>query len=185
MADIIQRYKLDAKDNTKGAFRSANRSLSSLQGTIGRVVGAYVGLHTAVSGITKLISVTSAYQNYDNRLKLVADTAEGVARAHKDIFKVSQETRSALGPNIELYARMGIAMKDVGIQHEELIGFNKAVALSAAISGSSLQEYNSSVIQLSQGMASGELRGQEYRSVLEGNASFIQALGRASGKTQR
>ena len=167
MATITQRLQLVAKDKTKGAFRSQNRALSSLKRQVVALGAAYLGVHTAIAGVSKLIRSTADYQNFANRLKLVSDNSRELAKNQKDLFDISQRTRVAYGGSVELFTRMSLATQHLGFDSERLKGVLETVNQTVAISGSSAQAATAGLIQFSQGLASNRLGGEELRSVME------------------
>ena len=183
MADVIQRYRLDAKDNTKAAFRSANKGISGLGRKVVGLATAYVGLHTAISGVSKLIRVTADYQNFANRLKLVSDNSKALAKNQKDLFAIAQRTRVAFGGSVELFTRMSLATQHLGFDGERLKGVLETVNQTVAISGSSAQAATAGLIQFSQGLASNRLGGEELRSVMEQIPPLGYAIAEGMGVT--
>ena len=187
MATITQRLQLVAKDKTKGAFRSQNRALSSLKRQVVALGAAYLGVHTAIAGVSKLIRSTADYQNFANRLKLVSDNSRELAKNQKDLFDISQRTRVAYGGSVELFTRMSLATQHLGFDSERLKGVLETVNQTVAISGSSAQAATAGLIQFSQGLASNRLGGEELRSVMEqipplGYAIAEQSLNSANPK---
>ena len=158
---------ITAQDKTKKAFRSANSSMQKLTGTIKGLAFTYLGLHAAISGVSKLIRVTADYQNFANRLKLVSDNSRELAKNQKDLFDIAQRTRVAYGGSVELFTRMSLATQHLGFDSDRLKGVLETVNQTVAISGSSAQAATAGLIQFSQGLASNRLGGEELRSVME------------------
>ena len=183
MATITQRLELVAKDKTKGAFRSQNRALTSLKRQVLAVAGTYATLHGAISLVSKVVSSTSAYQSYANRLKLVTNGAQELADKQDNLFRIAQKTRTEFGTNVEIYSRLGIALKDAGTSGKDLEGVVEALGLAGAISGANAQEMNAAMIQFSQAAASGVLRGEEFRSVSEQMPVVLQSIAKELGVT--
>ena len=183
MADVIQRYRLDAKDNTKAAFRSANRGVSSLGRKVAGLATAYLTLSGAIAGVSKLVRVTADYQNFANRLKLVSDNSKALAKNQKDLFAIAQRTRVAFGGSVELFTRMSLATQHLGFDGERLKGVLETVNQTVAISGSSAQAATAGLIQFSQGLASNRLGGEELRSVMEQIPPLGYAIAEGMGVT--
>ena len=174
---------ITAQDRTKKAFRSANSSMQKLTGSIKGLAVTYLGLHAAISGVSKLIRVTADYQNFANRLKLVSDNSKELAKNQKDLFDIAQRTRVAYGGSVELFTRMSLATQHLGFDSTRLKGVLETVNQTVAISGSSAQAATAGLIQFSQGLASNRLGGEELRSVMEQIPPLGYAIAEGMGVT--
>ena len=67
---------------------------------------------------------------------------------------------------------------------QELLQFTKTINQSMVVSGANAQEASAAIIQLSQGMASGTLRGEEFNSVAEQAPVILEMLQKSLGKTR-
>lgn len=77
---------------------------------------------------------------------------------------------------MELYARVARNADGLGASQAELLRVTEAVNQAIQVSGASSAEAAGGVIQFSQALASGELRGEELRSVLENMPRLAQAI---------
>ncbi len=152
------------------ASKTVERSLGqvenradSLRSAIGRAF-AFVG---AVVSVREILSAADAYQNVQNRLRLVTDGTEELASATEQLLGVANRTRSSFQSTAELYTRLSLSARELGRSQEELLQFTESLNQAVILSGASAQEASAGIIQLSQGIASGALRGDELRSVLE------------------
>ena len=60
------------------------------------------------------------------------------------------------------------------MQQNELAKFTETIGKAFQVSGATAKEAQSAIIQLTQGLQSGELRGEEFRSVMEQGARLAQ-----------
>src|SRR5690606_2602352 len=97
----------------------------------------------------------------------VTTGTENLTTVTSRLFDVANRTRSSFEGTANLYARVALATKELGIGQQELLTFTERVNQAIILSGASAQEAQAGLIQLSQGLASGALRGDELRSVLE------------------
>jgi tape measure domain-containing protein len=101
----------------------------------------------------------------------------------RELFQVTQDTRSAFGSTIELYSRVARNADNLGLSQKNLLALTKATNQAIRIGGSTTQEASAGVIQFSQALASGQLRGDELRSVMENLPRLAQALADGLGIT--
>jgi tape measure domain-containing protein len=137
---------------TQGSVKLLNRSL----GLLGVTLAAGIGF-----------TLADEFQNINNRLRVVTTSAEELESTYQDLLGVSRETRSSLKATAELYTRLKISTKELGLSQQEGIEFTKGLNQALILSGASAREAEATIVQFTQGLASGALRGDELRSVLE------------------
>ena len=155
----------------------ANRDMKKVERSLGRVestadrVRKTIRQAFAITGVLllvrKLISLADVYTSIQNRLRIVTTTTGELSRATEDLFKIANNTRSSFKATAELYTRTALVTRKLGVSQKELAQFTESVNKAVIISGAAYIEAHQGIIQLSQGIASGILRGDELRSVLE------------------
>lgn len=135
-------------------------------------------------GIRELYNLADTYANLQNRIRVVTDTTQQLTTVTAELFRISQETRSSFAGSVELYSRLAISSKELGTTQSQLIDFTKSLNQAIILSGASAQESSAGLIQLSQGMASGTLRGDELRSVLEQLPAVADVIAKSMGVTR-
>lgn len=128
--------------------------------------------------------LADAYTRTQNRLKTVTEGSRELSAATAELFEIADDTRQAYAATVEIYSRVGLAAKDLGRDQEELLQFTESLNQAVALSGAAGQEARAGIIQLSQGLASGALRGDELRSVLEQLPVVADVIAKAMGVTR-
>lgn len=105
--------------------------------------------------------------NVENRLRLTTQSAENLEAVQSRLFNIARDTRTAFESVATVYSRTALAVRSLGVSQQETLDFTESLSKATILSGASAREANAALIQLSQGMASGTLRGDELRSVLE------------------
>lgn len=132
-----------------------------------RLLNRALGLIAGVASVRQLQQLVDTYTNLQNRLRQVTTGTANLAAVTNNLFDIANRTRSSYEGTAELYARVALATKELGVSQQELLTFTERVNQAIILSGASAQEASAGLIQLSQGLASGTLRGDELRSVLE------------------
>jgi tape measure domain-containing protein len=132
----------------------------------------------AASGLVNLIDTAA---RVDNRLRIVTRSTTEFADAQAFLSRISKDTFTGLDANAQGYARIVQAATAAGISQDKAKEAFEAVAQAARIGGNTTAEYESSLIQLSQGLASGAVQGQELRSIAEQLPIVAQAIGEEFG----
>ena len=167
--DILGNTEADIRDNT-AAQDEFNRSI--LQGSrhsdgllskIGRIALAYAGFQTLKSGINLSDTLT---QNVA-RLSLMNDGNQTTDELQAMIYQAARNSRGDALANIESISKMGLMAGDAFSSNTELIGFMELINKQFKISGTSAEGISAAMLQLTQAMGAGALRGEELNSILE------------------
>lgn len=151
-----------------------------------RVSTAVVAMTGAVAGLAgrEIVQAADSMTNLRNRMFALTESSEKTAIAMRDIKTIAKLTRSDLKATGDVYTKMAIATKDLGVNQEELAKATAAVNNTFLLSGASSMEAANSARQLAQGLAAGRLNGDELRSVMENNTVLAGLLAEGFGKTR-
>ena len=183
MTDRVIRVVLDGDGISAGVRRSQrpleqlNRRSRALAGGFKLAAAAATALIGALS-IREFIRTADAYQQVQNRLRLVTDGTEELATANERLFEIAQNTRQSFEDVTELYSRASIAAGELGASQEELFELVEITGQALAVQGGSSQEAAGALRQLSQSFSSGIVRAEEFNSILEGAFPIAQAAAR-------
>lgn len=160
----------------------AERSVSSLQRTMS-------GLSAVARSVIAAISVqqVAAYGNewvtVNNKLANSVRANESLAEVTQRVFDISQNTMSSLAATATLYGRLERATRSAGTSTKDLITLTSTINKGLAVSGATTEEASSTMTQLSQALASGVLRGEEFNSISENGSRLAVALADSLGVT--
>ncbi len=160
-------------DSTTRAVNNTERSMSSLSGVA-------VALAAALS-IKQVSEYADAWATVNNKLANSLRPNEQLADVTERVFNITQQTRSSLDATASLYARLERATRQYGTSADDLAKLTTIINQGFVVSGATAQEAENAIIQLSQGLASGALRGEEFNSVNEQGNRLIVALADSMG----
>jgi lambda family phage tail tape measure protein len=153
-------------------LKDTSLNISSLKFSLQSIIGAtFLGI-----GLRELGAMADGFQLLYDRLTVLAGGGGGAALAFEGITKAARETNSSIEAIATSYSRLSLALSDAGLNSGQVLTLTKLLQQTFRLSGSTLAESTASTIQLAQGLASGALRGQELRSVLEQNAVYGKLL---------
>jgi len=187
MTDRVIRVVVDSRGVTTGA-RKAKGELDKLdRQSKGLTTGfkAAAGAVAAFAGalaVREVFKAVDAYQGLQNRLRIVTDSSEELAQVQKELFDISQDTRTGFEAIASLYGSAAIAADELGASTEQLLRLTEISGKALAIQGSSAQESRGALRQLSQSFSSGIVRAEEFNSILEGAFPIAQAAARGFGE---
>lgn len=166
---------------TVAALR-ARTGLDQLRGLALATTAAFTGILPA--GIAAgFVQVADRAHRMDNSLRTVTSSTADLKNLQEELFQASQRSRSGFESTVTLYARTARATEHLGLSQQKLIKITETVQKAFAIGGASPQEAQGAAIQLSQGIASDRLGGEEFRSVAENAPVLLQAMGKSLGVT--
>ncbi|EIX9416821.1 tape measure protein [Klebsiella pneumoniae] len=160
-------------DSTTRAVNNTERSMSSLSGVA-------VALAAALS-VKQVSEYADAWATVNNKLANSLRPNEQLADVTERVFNITQQTRSSLDATASLYARLERATRQYGTSADDLAKLTTIINQGFVVSGATAQEAENAIIQLSQGLASGTLRGEEFNSVNEQGNRLIVALADSMG----
>ncbi|MGC6248282.1 tape measure protein [Bisgaard Taxon 45] len=164
---------------TRAGIESISRQLSRLQ----QLSTAFIGINLGTSGIQSLLNTADAYNNYEARIRLVSRSNKEAQGTFRELMQVANDTGQLFKATAELYTRVYRSMGS-NANSAEILQFTKTIQQALVVSGAGAQEAKAALIQLSQGLASGTLRGEEFNSVAEQAPVILEMLQKSLGKTR-
>jgi len=158
-----------------------NTSAKTLSGNVGFLSGAFRSW-LGFLGVREITRMSDEMQNLNSRLKLVTGSSEGAAAAFQEINAIANRTFQSVSGVGTVYNRLALSLRETGATTAEMNDLTETLVNSFRIAGATTTETVNTIIQLSQAFSSGELRGQELRSVMEQNATLAQILRERFGK---
>ena len=173
----------DTATNKLGKTRAGVESISKQLERLQRYSFLAGGGLFAVNSLSNLARTADEFNNYEARVRLVSKSNQAAESTFKALMQTANDTGQLFGATAELYTRVYRAMGSA-VNGSDLLQFTKTINQSMVVSGASAQEANAAIIQLSQGMAAGALRGEEFNSVAEQAPIILEVLQKHLGKTR-
>ena len=184
MAQANVKLTVDARGATK-ALQDVNNKTNQLQKSFG-------GLRTAIAGIgigllaRNTVKTTANFQALQIRMRVLTSEFGEFAQVQKLVTKAQDQFNlsivEATQGITDIFARLrplGVELADI---EKTFFGFNSI----AKIAGLNATEASAAFTQLAQGLGSGRLQGDEFRSIAEQVPQLLKAIsdetGIASGK---
>lgn len=183
--DRIIRIKLDSRQAEQGIDRLDNdmRGLGRTSDGIQTKLTAVASALAAAFSVQQITAYADAYTNIQNRLRVVTDSTEQLTRVTVSLLQTANDTRASFDATSSLYSTLARSTEELAISEERLIAITKTVNQSFAVSGASADEAANAIRQLSQGLAAGALRGDEFNSVAEQAPGILRAVANETGKS--
>jgi tape measure domain-containing protein len=169
MTDFVIRVVVDPTPAVAGAAR-VDRSLQRIEKTSNRLnssIRTALNVAFLTAGLAKIIQFADSFTVLQNRVRVVTNGTGELNAVTAELFRVANKARTGVEQVAAVYSRTALATRQLGLTQQETINFTEQLSLAVKLSGAAAQESNAALIQLSQGLSSGVLRGDELRSVLE------------------
>ncbi|MEG1111990.1 MAG: tape measure protein [Hafnia sp.] len=166
----------------EAGINRTERSVASMERSMSSLTGIAKALMAALS-IQQVAQYADAWVAVNNKLSNAIRPSEELADVTQRVFDISQQTRSSLEATATLYARLERATRAAGTSTEDLTRLTETINKGLAVSGATAEEASSTMIQLSQALASGVLRGEEFNSISENGSRLAVALSDSLGVT--
>lgn len=166
-----------ADDKTAAAFKAVLKNVNKLNKDTKRLNSSFGGLGRTLLGVggialgiklsRSIVETTDKYKRLNSLIRVVTSSTEQQVQVNHDLFQVAKATRSEFDATVKLYARVARNAEVLGLSQQDLLDIVTVTNQALQIGGNTTREAAAGIIQLSQALASGTLRGDEFRSVME------------------
>lgn len=165
----------DASRDTANAMQSASGSMGIIKSAIGGFISAFT-VQQMLQLNSAFLNTADAVTNLNTQLKLATGSSTAAAAAYADLLAVAQRSRVEFVELGKTYAQIARASESFGLSGKDTLRVTETLAKAITISGVSASSASAALVQLSQGMASGTLRGEELNSIMEQTPRIARAL---------
>lgn len=167
--------------------RKLNQNTKSMMDGFGGVTKA---IHVATAalaamGLTRFaneaIEYSDANKRVNNQLRQVTGSEIALMEVRKQLVGISKNTNTELQATIDLYSETFRATRDLATSQGEVARVTETVNNLFKAGGKSAAVTAGAIRQLTQGFASGVLRGDEFNSVAEGAPRILDAISKSTG----
>ena len=151
--------------NGSNAASDLKSKFTGLVATIGTVVG-----------LNKVFDLSDEMTQTTARLNMMNDGLQTTEELQQMIFASAQASRGSYQATADAVAKMGIMAGDAFASNDEIIAFTEQLNKQFTIAGTSQEGISAAMLQLTQAMGSGVLRGEELNSVFEQAPTIIQTI---------
>lgn len=173
------RDNADAQGNLNQQIQAGVNTSNELVDTVKRLALAYLSMQSVqkVLDVSDELAMTTARLNTMNQaFNEINGTATETDTIVKQIYASAQNARGSFGDMAAVVAKFGNNARDAFASQDEVIAFANLIQKQMTIAGASTQEASNAMLQLSQALGSGVLRGDELNSIFEQAPNLIQSI---------
>jgi tape measure domain-containing protein len=149
----------------------------------GVTVAAFAG-YAFVQAVKGVAGLGDSYNAAASKVRMLTDDTEKQVAINRELFRSAQETATGFGAVTSLYQQVGKAAIDSGRSMEQGAAIVDTINKAIKAGGTPAAGAEAALVQLSQGLGSGKLRGEEFNSVLEQAPFLIDIIAKDLGKTR-
>ena len=186
-----QRFENDMK-KASGAYDREARKIERRQKTLetklkgagvrlGRSLVPSLGAIATGLSAREIIRYADSWTDAGNKIAASGTPLDQQAARLRDLADLAVETRSEFEGTVNTYARLQRSTESLNLSQEELLRLTETINKAFVVGGAASSERAAGILQLSQGIASGLLAGDEFKSVGENAPLIKNAIADAMG----
>lgn len=166
-------------------MNNVSSASETLKASLGGIMNSFAGnllANTVMNGIgmikgaiNSITDTATEWASVQARLKLVAGSQENAIYLNKQIFESAQRARGGYMEMADAVIQVSQSAHDAFPDPRQAVEFMEGIQKVFAIGGASKEAQKNAMLQLTQGLASGQLQGDEFRSIAE-NAPMIENI---------
>jgi tape measure domain-containing protein len=145
---------------------------SSLKGMVTRMAA----LAASVVSVRKVLEISDELTATNARLSQMNDGLQTTSELSQMVYEAAQRSRGSYADMASVVARFGNNAREAFSSSEEVVRFSELIQKQLATAGAGTQEAANAMLQLSQALGSGVLRGDELNSIFEQAPNIIRTI---------
>lgn len=170
-----ERYIRDNTDE-QGRFNRAIDEGTQGAGDLMNMIKGAVAAYASVQSTSKVMDLSDQLTSTTARLNLMNDGLQTTQDLQNMIYLSAEQSRGAYQATADAVSKLGLMAGDAFSSSEEIIAFTEQLNKQFTIAGTKTAGIEAAMLQLTQAMGSGVLRGEEYNSILDQAPNIIQAI---------
>lgn len=175
----------DSRKPAPGAFgglRSGAADVAAQLRTARNALLALVGAQLGTQGVRSVAELADGYAGLTARLRIATRGEDEYRLALARTRALSIQYQQPLRETATLYTRVLSAVRPLGGGLQEADTATRALLASLRLSGATTAESASAILQFSQALGAGALRGEEFNAINEAAPELLTALAAGLGR---
>lgn len=170
-----ERYIRDNTDE-QGRFNHAIEKGTQEANQLMTMIKGAVAAYATIQTLSTALNLSDQLTTTTARLNLMNDGLQTTAELQNMIFASAERARGSYQATADSVSKLGLMAGDAFSSSEEIVGFLELVNKQFTIAGTEAAGAQAAMLQLTQAMASGVLRGDELNSIFEQAPTIIQSI---------
>ena len=183
MAFKLGSLQVDIGADTTG-LKNAEKDVKKLSGNMEKSfsrLGATIAAAFSIEAARRTLLLADQMRLLDVRMKNATKSQDEFNKSRQRLIALSNETGTILSNNVKLFEALTLASDELGASNEHVLRLTESLNKLGVIGGSTAEQMGNSMLQLSQAMAGGVVRAEEFNSILENTPMIARAIANGLG----
>ena len=191
MNETIRNFHADVKAGFEAVGNQAQQAADKVRAEAGKIGSGLSGLTGLLAGLASvgfaksMLDTADAMQTINSQVRQVVSSEGEYLAVQRQLLDVANNTRASLESTANLYVSTSRALKDYGYTQQEILKFTEATNNAMTIGNVGAQQQAAALMQLSQALSSGLLRGDEFNSIAEAAPILLDTIAEYMGKSSK
>ena len=174
---------VDIDGNTSG-LRDAEKEVAGVSKRLEtkfRSVGRALTAAISIDAARRIIVAADNMQVLERRLVRLTGSAEKAEKTMDSLVSTASDIGAEISSTFAIFQRFSLIRDEIGATNDDIIQMTDTLSKLGVIGGSSSEEISNALVQLSQGLAGGVLRAEEFNSLIENTPEIVKQIGTQMG----
>ncbi|WP_308032422.1 tape measure protein [Neisseria cinerea] len=191
MNETIRNFHADVKAGFEAVGNQVQQASEKARAEVGKIGSSLSGLTKLLAGLAtadfakSVLDTADAMQTINSQVRQVTSSETEYLSVQRQLLDVANNTRASLESTANLYVSTSRALKDYGYTQQEILKFTEATNNAMTIGNVGAQQQAAALMQLSQALSSGLLRGDEFNSIAEAAPILLDTIAEYMGKSSK
>lgn len=178
LSDTVENTERYIRDNVdeQGRFNRAISEGASNADNLTNTIKGAVAAYATVQTVGKALDLSDTLTSTAARLSMMNDGLQTTNDLQNMIYQSAERARGSYQATADAVSKLGTMAGDAFASSGEVVAFMEQVNKQFTIAGTSASGMDAAMLQLTQAMGSGVLRGEEYNSILEQAPNIIETI---------
>lgn len=178
LSDTVENTERYIRDNVdeQGRFNRAISEGASNADNLTNTIKGAVAAYATVQTVGKALDLSDTLTSTAARLSMMNDGLQSTNDLQNMIYQSAERARGSYQATADAVSKLGTMAGDAFASSGEVVAFMEQVNKQFTIAGTSASGMDAAMLQLTQAMGSGVLRGEEYNSILEQAPNIIETI---------
>lgn len=191
MNETIRNFHADVKAGFEAVGNQVQQASEKARAEVGKIGSSLSGLTKLLAGLAtadfakSVLDTADAMQAINSQVRQVTSSETEYLSVQRQLLDTANNTRASLESTASLYVSTSRALKDYGYTQQEILKFTEATNNAMTIGNVGAQQQAAALMQLSQALSSGLLRGDEFNSIAEAAPILLDTIAEYMGKSSK
>ena len=178
LSQIVGGTERHIRDNVdeQGRFNRRVEQGTHKTNELKRMIGGVITAYATIQTVSNALSLSDTFASTTARLNMMNDGLQTTQELQDRIFLSAEWSRGLYQATADAVSKLGLMAGDAFDSSQEIVAFMEQVNKQFRIAGTEAAGIDAAMLQLTQAMGSGVLRGEEYNSILEQAPNIIQTI---------